>query len=178
MNVTELEECIQLYGKDIYSFCRQLTTSRQEADELYQDTFLKTVEVLERIEPDSNPKSYLLSIAVRIWKNKRRKYAWRNRIASMENLTEEKQVSIRGESCSPEERYIEKEQAMMLRSRINELGDKYRIPIYLYYMEELSIQEIAKALKLPKGTVKSRLFRARALLKEKMTGMGDYYYEG
>lgn len=166
MNVTELEECIRLYGKDIYSFCRQLTHSKLEADELYQDTFLKTVEMLERIQPESNSKSYLLSVAVRLWKNKRRKYAWRNRIAGMESLTEEKQDCIRGETCSPEEQIIEKEQNVILKKRVDELEDKYRIPIYLYYMEELSIQEIAKALKLPKGTVKSRLFRARELLRQ------------
>lgn len=168
MNVTELEECIRLYGKDVYSFCRQLTNSKLEADELYQDTFLKTVEMLERIQSEDNPKSYLLSVAVRLWKNKKRKYAWRNRIASVETLTEEKQDCIRGETCSPEEQIIEKEQAVILRKRIDELGDRYSIPIYLYYMEELSVQEIAKALKLPKGTVKSRLFRARELLRKKL----------
>lgn len=172
MNVAELEKCISLYGRDIYSFCRQLAGSKQEADELYQDTFLKMVEVMERIQPEHNPKSYLLSIAVRLWKNKKRKYAWRNRIAGMESLTEEKQDCVQGETCSLEDQIIEKEQAVILRQKINELGDRYRIPIYLYYMEELSIPEIAEALKIPKGTVKSRLFRARELLKKKLE---DFY---
>ena len=168
MNVTELEECIHLYGKDIYSFCRHLTNSKTEADELYQETFLKAVEGMERICATSNPKSYLLSIAVRLWKNKKRKNAWRNRIASMESLTEEKQDCIQSQTPSLEEQLIEKEQAKFLRDKIGELKDRYRIPIYLYYMEDLSIQEIAKSLKLPKGTVKSRLFRARELLREKI----------
>lgn len=175
MNVTELEKCISLYGNEIYSFCRRLTNSKLEADELYQDTFLKAVEMIEQIQPESNPKSYLLSIAVRLWNNKRRKYAWRNRIAGMENLTEEKQDLCRGENCSVEEQIIAQEQAAVLRKKINELGDKYRVPIYLYYMEELSIKEISKVLKIPKGTVKSRLFKAREVLKKKLE---VEFYEG
>ena len=170
MDITELERCINRYGKEIYSFCRQLTGSKYEADELYQDTFFKSVEMQERILAESNPKSYLLSIAVRLWNNKRRKYAWRKKIAGMESLTEEKQDCLQGEISSPLEQIIEKEQAVILRKKINELEDKYRIPIYLYYMEELPIQDIAKILKLPKGTVKSRLFRARELLKKKLEG--------
>lgn len=88
MNVTELEKCIELYGKDIYAFCRQLTYSQQEAEELYQDTFLKAMELLQKIDAGQNPKSYLLSIALRLWKNHKKKYATRKRIADMESLTE------------------------------------------------------------------------------------------
>lgn len=81
MTIQELEKCITLYDKDIYSLCYHLTKDKQEADELYQDTFLEAVKKLEKINVKDNPKSYLLSIAIRLWKNKIRKIAWRNRIA-------------------------------------------------------------------------------------------------
>ena len=45
MEKRELEACINEYGKDIYSFCRHLACHRQEAEDLYQDTFLKAVEL-------------------------------------------------------------------------------------------------------------------------------------
>ena len=96
MNVTELEKCIELYGKDIYAFCRQLTYSQQEAEELYQDTFLKAMELLQKINAAENPKSYLLSIALRLWKNHKKKYACRKRIADMESLSEDKQQLFSG----------------------------------------------------------------------------------
>ena len=80
MSHEELEACIKEHGKDIYSFCCQLTGSRQEADDLYQDTFLKMVELLERLDIKSNPKSYLLSVAVNLWRNRKRKFAVRQRI--------------------------------------------------------------------------------------------------
>jgi RNA polymerase sigma-70 factor (ECF subfamily) len=81
MTIQELEQCIALYGKDIYSFCRHLANDRDLADDLYQDTFLEALKKISDIRYRDNPKSYLLSIALRIWKNRVRKIAWRNRIA-------------------------------------------------------------------------------------------------
>ena len=75
MTKLELEQCIEEYGTDIYSFCLHLTGNRQQADELYQETFLKAVEKRSEILSDGNVKSYLLSVAVRLWRNWRRNSA-------------------------------------------------------------------------------------------------------
>ena len=69
MTKTELENCIWEHGKEIYSFCLSLTLNSQEADDLYQDTFLKAMELLHQINYRHNPKSYLLSVALKLWKN-------------------------------------------------------------------------------------------------------------
>lgn len=169
MNVTELEECINEYGKDIYAFCRQLVYNQQDADELYQDTFLKAMELLDHIETGRNPKSYLLSISIRLWKNRKRKSAWRNRIAQMESLSyEEGEVEVKSD-WSMEEEILRREQLKEIREAVSQLEEKYRLPICLYYMEGLSITDIAKILKLPQGTVKSRLYQARKLLKNQLS---------
>lgn len=165
MNVTELEKCIELYGKDIYAFCRQLTYSQQEAEELYQDTFLKAMELLQKINAAENPKSYLLSIALRLWKNYKKKYACRKRIADMESLSGEKQEIEESSSYSLEEEVFAREQVAEVRRAVRRLDDKYRLPVYLHYMEGLPLQEIARVLKIPKGTVKSRLYQARESLR-------------
>lgn len=169
MNVTELEQCINEYGKDIYAFCRQLVYNQQDADELYQDTFLKAMELLDHIETERNPKSYLLSISIRLWKNRKRKSAWRSRIVQMESLSyEEDKVEVKSD-WSMEEEILRREQLKEIRKAVSHLEDKYRLPICLYYMEELSIADIAKILKLPQGTVKSRLYQARKLLKNQLS---------
>lgn len=90
MNRVQLEQCIHAYGKDIYTFCSQITGNRQEAEDLYQDTFLKAMELEEKIDYDRNPRSYLVSVALRIWKNRRRKFVWRQRIAGTSTLIEER----------------------------------------------------------------------------------------
>lgn len=67
MTIQELEHCIALYGKDIYSFCMYLTNDRDSADDLYQDTFLEATKKMADIRYQDNPKSYLLSISIRLW---------------------------------------------------------------------------------------------------------------
>ena len=175
MTIVELEQCIDIYGNDIYSFCRHATGSIQEGEELYQDTFLKAVELLERMDINQNPKSYLLSIAVGLWKNKRRKYAWRQRIAGMESLEEKDEyqnIPSREGNALPEQNLLQKEQNDLIHKCIRKLPEKYQILLYLYYASEFSISEIAVCLKQPEGTVKSRLHKARKLLKEKLEVAG------
>lgn len=173
MTITELEECIDRYGKEIYGFCRQVTGSPQEGDDLYQDTFLKAVELKDKIDLSKNPKSYLLSVAVRLWKNKRRKFAWRQRIAGMESFSDELHFEIAVENRKePESGILAKEERAYVHKCVQTLEEKYRIPVCLYYAAELSVQEIAEILRLPEGTVKSRLYKARKIIKEKLEVAG------
>lgn len=169
MNNMQLEQCIREYGKNVYAFCSQLTGNKQEAEELYQDTFLKAVELKEKMDRERNPGSYLISIALRIWKNKKRKYAWRNRIAKTEVFTEEMAGGESGrQEDSTEETFFRKEQQRQVREAVAKLEEKYRILVYLYYSQQFTTEQIGKVLKLPQGTVKSRLYKARKLLKKEL----------
>lgn len=169
MTKQELEMCIDDYGKDIYSFCKHLTNNPLEADDLYQDTFLTATELKEKIEYDNNPKSYLLSVALRIWKNKKRKFAWRKRIADVQSIADERDADM-GESAEPslEERITIKEKDELIRRAVNRLPEKLKIVVLLFYMEDLSTAQIAETMKIPKGTVLSRLHQARKILKKEL----------
>lgn len=169
MTKRELEMCIDDYGKDIYSFCKHLTNNPLEADDLYQDTFLMAVELKEKIEYSNNPKSYLLSVALRIWKNKKRKFAWRKRIADVQSIADERDADM-GESAEPslEERITIKEKDESIRMAVNRLPEKQKIVVLLFYMEDLSTAQIAETMKIPIGTVLSRLHEARKILKKEL----------
>lgn len=82
MTIQELERVIAQEGRNIYSFCLHLTGSRLLADELYQETFLRATEKMNTLHSDGNLKSYLLSVALMLWKNQKRKFAWRSRKAA------------------------------------------------------------------------------------------------
>ena len=73
MTCEEFAELIEKEGREIYTFCCYLTRETDEADELYQETMLKAMEHLKRMEVSNNPKNFLIGIAIRNWKNKRRK---------------------------------------------------------------------------------------------------------
>lgn len=174
MTKQELDMCIKEYGKDIYSFCKHLACNQQEADDLYQDTFLKAVELNEKIDCANNPKSYLLSIALRIWKNRKRKFAWRKRIADIQSIVEERDADIEESTeLSPEEKIISNEKVKMVRMAVNKLPEKLKIVVLLFYMEELSTAQIAEVMKVPIGTVLSRLHRGRELLRKELEDVLD-----
>ncbi|MCM1097772.1 MAG: RNA polymerase sigma factor [Ruminococcus flavefaciens] len=169
MTKQELAECIDTYGRDIYSFCRYLAGTVQEADELYQDTWLRVVERLERVDSAGNVKSYCLSMAVGIWKNKKRKFAWRKRIVGSQACLEDERGEILCDPSLPlEERILGEEQSRLVRKAVCELPQKLKTVTLLYYMEDLSTAQIAEVLKVSAGTVKSRLYHARLLLKKKL----------
>ena len=69
---------------------------------------------------------------------------------------------------------LQKEEHQILLRAVNDLADRYRLPVLLHYMEDQPLDEIAAMLKVPKGTVKSRLHRARKILKQKLE---DAHYE-
>ncbi len=168
MNREQLEYLIQTYGKDIYSFCCQLTRSRQEADDLYQDTFLKMMELRGRLDITNNPKSYLLTVAMNLWRNRKRKFAWRQRITGPEMSMEDMMTDIPSDEKSMEEEMISREEKRMVKEAVDRLPQKYRIPVLLFYMEELRLSEIAEVLSLPLGTVKSRLHKAKRMLEKEL----------
>ena len=73
MNHMEFEDFLEQHGGEILSFCKYLTNRKEEAEDLCQDTFVKGYELMDRIEDDSHAKKFFLSIAVGLWKNRKRK---------------------------------------------------------------------------------------------------------
>lgn len=166
----ELESCIEAYGKDIYNFCLHLTRDRELAEDLYQDTFLTAIQKQKQID-DATVKGYLLSISIGLWKNAKRKVAWRNRIAPTEQLKDVTEPFLR---YTEKDTVLEEEQKTVIKNAVLRLPEKYRIIVLLFYMQELSQEEIANVLHIPVGTVKSRLHTAKQLLKSELE---EYFHE-
>ncbi len=134
---------------------------------------MKAVELHRQIDGAQNPKGFLIAVAARLWRNRRRKYAWRQRIAPLEQLSEQAEQQPAQACCdNPEELALQREQQQLVRQAVSELPDKWKLPVYMYYTAGLSIDEIAGLLRIPAGTVKSRLYKARSVLKEKLRCRG------
>lgn len=172
MQREELERIMEAYGRDLFSFCCFVTRDRQDAEELYQDTFLKLYESREKLHIDRNAKSFLMSVALNLYRNYRRKRSVRERITGVLYSVEEREAELPDGEQPVEERILLRETCRALRRAVRRLPDKYRIPILLYYMEELTQREIAHIMKLPEETVKTRLRRAKAILRKDLEGQG------
>jgi RNA polymerase sigma-70 factor (ECF subfamily) len=165
-----LDELVLQHGQAIYRFCYKLAGNKADADDLYQETFLRALELQHRLDDALNPKSYLIGIAVRLWKNKRRKWFRRQQIAPEKHwddgITE--RAAGTGHPSSPEEITVYNESVALIRDAVDQLPDKFRLPLLMFYTAELTIAEIAKALNISQGTVKSRLHKARKLLENRL----------
>lgn len=172
MQISEINKLVEAYGKDIYSFCKKLTYNEFDAEELYQDTFLKVMDVADRIDAENNPKSYLISVCISLWNNKKRKYARRNRIAPTDYIDEESRTDLYKSEDTPESEVLKKELLSFINQAVSELDDKMRIPFLLHYNSGMSVENISKIVNCPVGTVKSRLFNARSQIKSKLEVYG------
>ena len=174
MNEEQLEQLVQRSGTDILRFCRITTGNREDGDELYQDTMLTLLEKLDRLDEGQNVKSYAISVAIKLWKGRRRKLARRLRLVPQESLDALMEQGIQaGSEGSPEEMLLRQARVQHVRSLVGQLPEQYRLPIQLYYSAGLTVCAIAEVLKLPENTVKSRLHRGKKLIRTKLEELDD-----
>lgn len=171
MEEKEIEKIIIEYGKDIYSFCFFISRDKDLADELYQDTFLTAIYKRKNLNKEQNIKSYLMGVAVNLWKNHRKKENRRSSIAP-QTYIEDDDVSINIPFVDISDEVAKKEEIRYLCKSVDNLPDKLKMVIILYYAGEMSTKEIGKSLGIPKGTVLSRLHKAREILRKEMEKYG------
>lgn len=152
---------LQEYGEDLYRFCRNLAFTKEDGEDLFQDTFLKLMESPKKLADRERLHQALYSTALSLWRDRKRKYARRERIAPSAPLDGN---DVSGDDL--EEGLISREERWLVRRQVDALPEKYRIPAVLYYSAEMKTSDIGKLLKLPEGTVKYRLFTARQLVKK------------
>ncbi len=171
MDAREIERCIDEFGTEIYRFCLKLCLDKADAEDLYQLTFLKALENEWTLDWEQNPKALFFSLAHNLWKSDRRKQARRSRIAPCSNLDDEMETVLHsGESI--EENFYRQELIAEVKEIIQMLPEKFRVPLILFYLSDCSIEQIAQIVKKPPGTVKSRLFKGRSLIKKRLEEAG------
>ncbi len=92
-------------------------------------------------------------------------------IAPCSNLGDEAEMVLHAEE-SIEEGYLEKELIAEVRRIIQTLPEKYQVPLILFYLSDCPIEQIAAIIKKPPGTVKSRLFKGRKMIKKRLEDAG------
>lgn len=178
MNAKEAEICIKEYGQDIYRFCCFLTGRRDLADDLYQECFLCAMKSKKNTK-GTEAKNFLIGIAINLWKNMYRKEKRRQKIAASVEFDNDyiSEQNIQGDMPyvqNPLDTCISEETRELVAKVVNELPEKYRIIVLMYYSIDMSTQEIAEELHISKGTVTSRLKRARDKIKK---GLKENGYE-
>src|ERR1700753_3158826 len=146
----------------LYSYGLILTRNHAEAEDLVQETYVRAIRTMGRLNSDSNVEGWLFTILRNIWLNHLR----RQRTARIVAIDEEKNETNSAETANdPYSLYVSKWELELVRDAIQQLPTDFCQIILLREFEEFSYQEIAKILDCPLGTVMSRLARARAKLR-------------
>ena len=159
---TDVACLIDAHSTMLYRFCRKLTWSKEDAEDLFQETWLRVLRSPDRLLRADSPQGLLCAAALSLWKSQQRKYARRSRIAPEQPLDDF--LADSGETL--EESLLRRAEQEWMQTLVDQLPEKFRTPLILHYTLELDITEISRALHLPPGTVKSRLYYARQELKK------------
>lgn len=154
-----MEEKIKVYGPRLFGLCMTLCKNQHDAWDLYQETWLRAYEKQTQYEPSRSYEAWLTAICVNRYRDQLR----RSKIApffDMFSSTEEKDLII---GQIPVE---EKEDFREVHEAVNNLPDKFREAVILFYFEDKDIKRTAEIMGIPVGTAKTRLMKARTMLKE------------
>jgi RNA polymerase sigma-70 factor (ECF subfamily) len=163
---------------DIYALLYRLTEDPEEARDLTQETFLQAFRHLASFRGDADLRTWLYRIAVnqarnrwRWWKRRRRDRTVSLDAPVSEGMDAPLSAGLAGdEGLDPERQTLARERELVLHSALQTLSRPYREVIVLRDIEGLSYEEVAAALDLNVGTVKSRLNRGRTELRRRLEG--------
>lgn len=161
----------------LYNFAYHLTGNEEDANDLFQEALLKAWRFIDRYEEGTNAKAWLFTIAKNAFINEyRRKVKSPNKVELQDFIVyqDKKDTALSGGADLRQEmfQYLMGDEVTMA---INRLPVDFRTVILLCDIEDFSYEEIAKILDIPIGTVRSRLFRARNLLKEQLKSYAENF---
>ena len=162
------------YKDAIYFMLLKMVNNKNDAEDLTLEAFGKAFKNLHQYSPNFAFSTWLFKIATNncIDFLRKRRGVYVSIENNIENGDTEQPIKLRSTEPNPEEKLIRIQKAILMRRIVHRLKPRYRILIELRYFREFSYEEIAHELKLPLGTVKAQLFRAREMLF-KMIGSSD-----
>jgi RNA polymerase sigma-70 factor (ECF subfamily) len=172
-DVLGFEQIVRHYSSMLFSLAARMV-GPGEAEDIVQETFLRAYRGLDTFRGESSLKTWLFAIALNRIRARRGTLAKLRSIFATGRVTDEDDGSslidtaVDG-AASPEENTLSREQLKRLHAAVKELPEDFRVAVVLRDMQGLSYQEVAETLNVPIGTVRSRIARGRAILKERLT---------
>lgn len=163
-------ELVRRYQQGVVNLAYRLVGSREEALDLSQEIFLRVYENLDRFDPRRPFKPWLYRIATNYCYDFLRRQGRRRE--SVEEVSFAAGEALADKHVNPEAAVLRGEVQRVVEEVIASLPARYRPAVILRYVEGMSYQEIAEALQLPLGTVKTYLHRSRELLRTALEERG------
>ena len=160
------EEFVKQHQRLVSHIVFRIITNEEDRKDICQDVFLKVHQNLAGFRNESKLSTWVGRVAY----NRCLNHLEKKKVPLYEDHCPEGATvdSVIGKSIQPDEYTENQDLAKRLRAEIAELSPQFRAIVSLYHLDEMTYKEIGEITKLPEGTVKSYLFRARKLLKERL----------
>lgn len=160
-----LERAIEQYGKATYNFAYRLTRNEADARDLTQDAFIRVYRAWRSFVPGTSFLSWVYRIVTNLYRDELRRKKGRFQEEIPEDNAPQEFGGERPLAVNPIDEYVEGQLSEPLQRSLEMLSPDQRQVVVLADIEEYSYQEIAEIMDCSIGTVRSRLHRARALLR-------------
>jgi RNA polymerase sigma factor (sigma-70 family) len=162
-------DLVQAHQRLVSHVVFRIVRDPRDREEVCQDVFIRVYQKLDQFAHESALGTWIARIAYRLSLN----HLERRRIPLYDDLRPEETGGASVDQlpaawASPLDEAEGAQLRAFVRARVDELPVQYRTVVTLYHLEEMAVGEIAAVMDLPEGTVKSHLFRARRMLKEKL----------
>lgn len=147
-----IAQLVEMYASMIYRIAYTRMQNVADAEDITQEVLLKYLKTDKTFRDEEHRKMWLIRVTVNTIKSSLTS-AWRRHTVALDDVTEPS---------------YEAANLPVLQEKVEKLPERYRIPMYLYYYEELSVKEIAHVIKSTEGTVKSLLSRGRKMLRDEL----------
>ena len=162
---------VEKYQRKMFHLAYSMTRNRESADDLTQDVFLKAYSSLKNFRAESGFGTWLYRIAVNTVKDHLRKEGRKRALPFDESIQDSSLSSQEDTILKREQEREDASKRRLLHRAVETLPEKYRVILTLRDIQGIPYSDIADILRISPGTVDSRLFRARKLLKKQMGRM-------
>lgn len=167
------EELIRQYEKKVYTLCFRMCGNSEDAEEAAQDAFLALWRGIDRFRQESTLSTWIYRLATNACIDTLRRRKKQSGSVSLDD--EELFVDAVDTSPQPQETVEHREAQKLLQEGLSTLPEEYRKVLILREIEGLSYTEIAESASIELGTVKSRISRGRSLLRNFLSGNGNFF---
>lgn len=165
------DEMIRIYQSKVINIAYGMLSDREDALDASQEVFIKIYKSIDGFRESSSLSTWIYRIAANICKDYLRKRQRTAKTVSIDNTDDEDNeiFTIPDSGDTPEEKIEKAELQEEIKRAINSLSEDYKTVLVFCDIEGMSYDDIARILKCPTGTVKSRLNRARQALRKKIS---------
>jgi RNA polymerase sigma-70 factor (ECF subfamily) len=170
----EVERLINCYGDDVLRVAYLYVKDMHKAEDIFQEVFIKVFKKYDTFKGNSSEKTWIMRITINVCKDYFKSFWMKRVFLNSDKEADKDSHNDEYNAESLDDTIIKSIESQELLNEVMNLPIKYKEIVILYYYQQFTTREISEMLKVPEGTIRTRLFRSRELLKKNVTGRIEY----